>query len=108
MELCRTGALSAHGEDSLQNCLVVDCPQLRLHFQRGLHQLRASQWRESFYANVDYGAFGWSLVSRFALELGYQHRYAPIASGVIGQNDNELQVMLLSTAPIRRFHHRAQ
>jgi hypothetical protein len=61
-----------------------------------------------FYANVDYGAFGWNLGSRFALELGYQHRYAPIANGVIGQNDNELQVMLLSTAPIRRFHHRAQ
>ena len=61
-----------------------------------------------FYANVDYGAFGWNLGSKFALELGYQHRYAPIANGVIGQNDNELQVMLLSTAPIRRFHHRAQ
>jgi hypothetical protein len=61
-----------------------------------------------FYANVDYGAFGWNLGSRFAVELGYQHRYAPIANGVIGQNDNELQVMLLSTAPIRRFHHRAQ
>jgi hypothetical protein len=61
-----------------------------------------------FYANVDYGAFGWNLGSRFALELGYQHRYAPMANGVIGQNDNELQVMLLSTAPIRRFHHRAQ
>jgi hypothetical protein len=53
-----------------------------------------------FYANVDYGAFGWNLGSRFALELGYQHRYAPMANGVIGQNDNELQVMLLSTAPI--------
>jgi hypothetical protein len=61
-----------------------------------------------FYANVDYGAFGWNLGSMFAFELGYQHRYAPIANGVIGQNDNELQLMLLSTAPIRRFHHRTQ
>jgi hypothetical protein len=58
----------------------------------------------SFYANVDYGAFGWNLGSRFAFELGYQHRYAPVANGVIGQNDNELQLMLLSTAPIRKFH----
>jgi hypothetical protein len=57
-----------------------------------------------FYANVDYGAFGWNLGSMFAFELGYQHRYAPIANGVLGQNDNELQLMLLSTAPIRRFH----
>jgi hypothetical protein len=57
-----------------------------------------------FYANVDYGAFGWNLGAMFAFELGYQHRYAPIANGVIGQNDNELQLMLLSTAPIRRFH----
>jgi Protein of unknown function (DUF2490) len=61
-----------------------------------------------FYANVDYGAFGWNLGSMFAFELGYQHRYAPTASGVIGQNDNELQLMLLSTAPIRRFHHHEQ
>jgi Protein of unknown function (DUF2490) len=60
--------------------------------------------KSPFNANVDYGAFGWSLGSRFAFELGYQHRYAPIANGVIGQNDNELQLMLLSTAPIRRFH----
>ena len=56
-----------------------------------------------FYANVDYGAFGWNLGSMFAFELGYQHRYAPIANGVLGQNDNELQLMLLSTAPIRKF-----
>jgi hypothetical protein len=59
----------------------------------------------TFYANVDYGAFGWNLGSTFAFELGYQHRYAPIANGVIGQNDNELQLTLLSTAAIRRFHH---
>jgi hypothetical protein len=64
--------------------------------------------KSPFYANVDYGAFGWNLGSRFAFELGYQHRYAPVANGVIGQNDNELQLMLLSTAPIRRFDHRAQ
>jgi hypothetical protein len=64
--------------------------------------------RSPFYANVDYGAFGWNLGSMFAFELGYQHRYAPIANGVIGQNDNELQLMLLSTAPIRRFHHHMQ
>jgi Protein of unknown function (DUF2490) len=61
-----------------------------------------------FYANVDYGAFGWNLGSMFAFELGYQHRYAPKANGVIGQNDNELQLMLLSTGPIRRFHHHEQ
>jgi hypothetical protein len=61
-----------------------------------------------FYANVDYGAFGWNLGSMFAFELGYQHRYAPIANGVLGQNDNELQLTLLSTAPIRKFHHHAQ
>ena len=61
-----------------------------------------------FYANVDYGAFGWRLGSMFAFELGYQHRYAPIANRVLGQNDNELQLTLLSTAPIRRFHHHAQ
>jgi hypothetical protein len=61
-----------------------------------------------FYANVDYGAFGWNLGSAFAFELGYQHRYAPIANRVLGQNDNELQLTLLSTAPIRGFHHHAQ
>jgi hypothetical protein len=61
-----------------------------------------------FYANVDYGAFGWNLGSMFAFEFGYQHRYAPMANRVIGQNDNELQLTLLPTAPIRRFHHRAQ
>jgi hypothetical protein len=61
-----------------------------------------------FYANVDYGAFGWNLGSMFAFELGYQHRYAPIANRVLGQNDNELQLTLLSTAPIRRFHRHAQ
>lgn len=61
-----------------------------------------------FYANVDYGAFGWNLGSRFAFELGYQHRYAPKANSVIGQNDNELVLTVLSTAPIRRFHHREQ
>jgi hypothetical protein len=61
-----------------------------------------------FYANVDYGAFGWNLGSMFAFELGYQHRYAPIANRVLGQNDNELQLTLLSIAPIRRFHHHTQ
>jgi hypothetical protein len=44
----------------------------------------------------------------FAFELGYQHRYAPRANRVLGQNDNELQLTLLSTAPIRRFHRHAQ
>jgi hypothetical protein len=62
--------------------------------------------KSPFYANVDYGAFGWNLGSMFAFELGYQHRNAPIANGVIGRNDNELQLLILSTAPIRRFHHR--
>ena len=64
--------------------------------------------KSPFYANVDYGAFGWNLGRMFAFELGYQHRYAPTANGVIGQNDNELSLMILSTAPIRRFHHHAQ
>lgn len=95
VEFCRTRALSAHGEDSIQNCFVADCPQLRLRFNEVNTSFGPHGGKTPFYANVDYGAFGWNPGATFVFELGYLHRYAPEANGVIGQNDNELQLMLL-------------
>lgn len=56
-----------------------------------------------FNNDVTYSAFGSRLGEHWAVEIGYQFRQSPAASGVTGPQDNSLQVYLLSTAPFRHI-----
>lgn len=52
-------------------------------------------------ADVTYGALGTRFGRDWALEVGYQFRYAPTPLGITGPKDHSLQIYLLSTAPFR-------
>ncbi|AXC10089.1 hypothetical protein ACPOL_0726 [Acidisarcina polymorpha] len=59
-----------------------------------------------FNADVTYGALGSRLSDYWAIEVGYQFRYASTPVGVTGPEDHSLQIYLLSTAPFLRAHRK--
>ncbi|ADW70146.1 Protein of unknown function DUF2490 [Granulicella tundricola MP5ACTX9] len=65
----------------------------------------ASLKRDLLNADVTYGALGTRMGRDWALEVGYQFRFAPTSLGVTGPQDHSLQVYLLSTAPFRHRRH---
>ena len=56
--------------------------------------------------DVTYSALDSRLGSHWAVEVGYQFRYAPNPIGITGTEGHSVQIYLLSTAPLR--HHRSQ
>ena len=50
--------------------------------------------------NRSYGALGWPLSHYVEFELGYMHQYRPVSNGIIGEQNNALQVTISSNAPL--------
>lgn len=50
--------------------------------------------------NRTYGALGWNIRPHVQLEIGYLRQYRPIPNGIIGENNNALQVAVSSSTPL--------
>jgi hypothetical protein len=58
--------------------------------------------------NRAYGALGWNLRTDVQLELGYLRQYRPVPNGIIGEENNALQLTIKSSAPLSHIIHRAR
>ena len=56
-----------------------------------------------FNQNLTYGAVGWHLSNTSGFELGYMHQYHPLSNGIVGEQNDSLQLTLNDSARLRNL-----